>query len=53
MADPARPGKTHHYTLQVWALKRDVPARKADAELFQALLKSAAATGSITVTHQR
>ncbi len=47
------PGKTHHYTLQVWALKRDVPARKADAELFQALLRSAAATGSITVTHQR
>jgi Raf kinase inhibitor-like YbhB/YbcL family protein len=46
-------GTTHHYILQVWALRRDVPARKADAELFQALLRSAAATGSLTVTHQR
>ena len=47
------PGKPHHYVLQVWALKRDVPARKADAELFQALLKASAATGSLTVTYQR
>lgn len=47
------PGATHHYILQVWALKSDMPARKADAELFQALVKTAAATGSITVTFQR
>ena len=47
------PGTPHNYILQVWALKDDVPARKADAELFQALLKASAATGSLTVTFQR
>ncbi len=47
------PGPTHRYIVQVWALKSDVPARKADAELFQALVKGSAATGSLTVTHHR
>jgi Raf kinase inhibitor-like YbhB/YbcL family protein len=47
------PGPTHRYIVQVWALKSDVPARKADAELFQALVKGSAATGSLTVTYQR
>lgn len=46
-------GDTHHYIVQVWALRRPLATGQPDAAFFQDLVNAAAASGKLTVTFQR